>query len=332
MKFNKIFSSGMVFAKEQPIRIYGSGAGNAEVTFASVTKKAAVQNGKWYAEFPAMEYGEPYELVLNADGVKTVLNDIYVGDVYLFAGQSNMQFKIKEGTDAPELCETNEMLRLFSPYRMEEGDFYTPEHGWVKAEKSMAREWSAIAHFAGLRLQKKTGAAVGIIVSYQGASVIESWMPKGLTEQNGIFVPLGEKSASHRIPEYSAWNADGALYEYMLKQVMPFSLSGVVWYQGESDASFAEAKVYCRELKILIDAWRQDFCRPDLPFVIVQIADFDGQNDEAWRLVQKAQYDVQFAAQNVTTVISADVSASDNIHPPKKYELSQRIAAALLNF
>ena len=45
--------------------------------------------------------------------------------------------------------------------------------------------------------------------------------------------------------------------------------------------------------------------------------------------MQQAQYDIQFTVPHVTTVISADVSARDRIHPPKKYALSQRIARAL---
>ena len=50
---------------------------------------------------------------------------------------------------------------------------------------------------------------------------------------------------------------------------------------------------------------------------------------EGRQLVQQAQYDIQFTVPHVTTVISADVSARDRIHPPKKYALSQRIARAL---
>lgn len=331
MKLNEIFRSSMVFACNKPIRIYGTGKGQAELIFAGIQKTVVAEDGEWLAEFAPMECGGPYELrFVSADETMT-FTDIYVGEVYLFAGQSNMQFKIKDGLDDRSLCETEDMLRLYSPERIEKTDYFTPKDGWVKAQKSMAPEWSALAHFAGVKLAKEKKIAIGIIVAYQGASVIESWVPKDAFEKNGIFVPPEEKGKSHFDPRYSAWNQNGKLYEHMIRQIIPFSLSGVVWYQGESDTTVGESKAYLRELAILIDIWRRDFNDPKLPFTIIQIADFDHPNPEAWKTVQKAQYDIQFTVSYVTTVISADVCTSDNIHPPKKYDLAQKLAESLLS-
>ncbi len=331
MQLNDIFSSGMVFAAGRPVRIYGTGEGSATITFAGVTRKVTAQSGQWYTEFPAMEYGGPYELVLTTDNQQIVFDDIYVGDVYLFAGQSNMEFTIKGGKDDLALCESNDMLRLFSPHCVDMNNFLNPSLGWVKAEIDTAPEWPSIAHFAGIQLAKEKGIAIGIIACSQGASVIESWVPKDIFRQNGIIVPLEEKTEDHRLEPYSTWNENGLLYAYMLRQVIPFALTGVVWYQGESDTSVAEAKVYGQELAILVDSWRKDFQNPELPFVVIQIADFDKEaGNPGWRMVQQAQYDIQFNVPNVKTVISADVCCSDDIHPPQKYALSQRLAKVLL--
>ena len=332
MKFHNIFSSGMVFAKGQPIRIYGTGEGSAEITFAGATQQVTAENGVWYTEFPPMEYGGPYALVLKTEEKQIVLEDIYVGDVYLFAGQSNMEFTIKGGKDDRSLCETNDMLRLFMPHCIDRNNFFSPDSGWVKAEINTAPEWPSIAHFAGLKLAKEKGIAIGIIVCSQGASVIESWLPKGVLEEKKIKIPLEEKTVDHRLEDFSAWNQEGKLYDFMLGQVIPFALTGVVWYQGESDTSPAEGSVYGQELAILIDTWRQAFCNPELPFTVIQIADFDKEaTNPGWRMVQQAQYDIQFSVPNVATVISKDVSACDDIHPPQKYALSERLANTLLN-
>ena len=67
-----------------------------------------------------------------------------------------------------------------------------------------------------------------------------------------------------------------------------------------------------------------------LPFVIIQLPDYIKANQEAWKMVQQAQNDVQFKLQNVKTVISADVCENIDIHPSKKYELAQRLATALI--
>jgi sialate O-acetylesterase len=129
--------------------------------------------------------------------------------------------------------------------------------------------------------------------------------------------------------EFKAWNGDGMLYDYALSQVIPFSLSAVVWYQGESDTSEKEAIYYLDELSILINVWRNDFKDEKLPFVIIQISDFITRNDTAWRGIQKAQYDIQFSLPFVKCVISSDVCENDNIHPPTKDKLSARVALAL---
>ena len=330
MKLKEIFRSHMVFACCKPIRIFGMGKGRAEITFANCCKTVVSEQEQWLVEFPPMECGGPYDLTFVSDGETVEFTDIYVGEVYLFAGQSNMQFKVKDGEDDPDLCETVDMLRLYSPERIEKTDYFTPKDGWVKAEKSTGPEWSALAHFSGVKLAKEKKVAIGIIVAYQGASVIESWVPRDIFEQNGILVPPEEKGKSHFDPRYS-WNQNGRLYDNMIGQIIPYSLTGVVWYQGESDTTLGESKVYGQELAILIDTWRKDFQTPELPFTVIQIADYDLPNPEPWINVQKAQYDIQFSLPNVTTVISGDVCARDNIHPPKKYALAQKLADSLIN-
>ena len=114
MKLNQIFTSHMVFASGLPIRIYGTGAGEAEIVFAGKTKRVISHEDEWLAEFPPMAYGGPYELVFTSAGETVVLEDIYVGEVYVFAGQSNMQIKMESASTEEALYEGHEKLRLFS--------------------------------------------------------------------------------------------------------------------------------------------------------------------------------------------------------------------------
>ena len=329
MKLASIFSSHMVFAHSEPIRVFGTGTGNAQITFAGVTQTVNSDGENWMVEFSPMGCGGPYTLTFCADGGVVTLDDIFVGKVFFFSGQSNMAFLTKSAEDGLSYCESNDKLRLFSPDRSFGDDYFKAADGWVLAEKSTVSEWSALAFFAGNLLAKEKDVAVGIVVSYQGGSVIESWVPEGLFEKNGIDIPMKTKGAGHYEGEFATFNGDGVLYNDMLSQVIPFALSAVVWYQGESDTFGEEAKIYGKELSLLIDKWREDFISFELPFVIVQIADYDVRKDEFWKTVQQAQYDIQFTKQKVTTVISADVCQSDDIHPTKKYALAQRIAKAL---
>ena len=329
MKLNAIFASNMVFAANKPIRIYGEGMGVAEISFANQTTTVSSNGGFWMVELPAMGYGGPYELTFKSETSTVVLSDIYVGEVYLFAGQSNMQFKLSSSLTPEEKYESNDMMRLFSTDRIEKADRFTPNDGWVKCKKEEAGYWSAIGYLVSRELCKEKGIAVGAIVCYQGASVIESWVPAGTYEKMGIELKPEEKHHDHYIKEFSEWNGDGVLYSFGFSQIAPFSLSAVVWYQGESDTTVQEASVYKTELKEMINIWRTDLKNDSLPFVVVQIADFNPRDDEGWHGIQKAQAEIENELEFVKTVISKDVSEKDDIHPPTKDILSLRIAKAL---
>ena len=73
-------------------------------------------------------------------------------------------------------------------------------------------------------------------------------------------------------------NAEGYLYERMTSKILPYSLHTVLWYQGESNVSESgeEAEIYLSLLEGLIDSWRGEFKDGELPFIVIQLADFDG--------------------------------------------------------
>ena len=314
----------------KPIRIYGEGHGQAQICFASYETTIVSSDETWFIEFPAMEYGGPYQLEVIFENEHITFDDIYVGEVYLFAGQSNMQFKLHESSTALDLYETNDKLRLFSTDRLEEGEYFKSSDGWVKSDKEQVGNWSAIAYLVGNEISKTKDIAVGVITCYQGASVIESWVPKNTFENLGIHIPDDKKHYDHLAKEYSAWNEEGKLHSFALSQVIPFSLSSVIWYQGESDTFLDESLVYTDELCELIRVWRNDFLDEELPFVVIQIADYmERATDEAWKNVQKAQLEVQTMLPHVTTVISADVCETDDIHPKTKEKVAKRVAEIL---
>lgn len=332
MKLNPIFRDHMVFAANLPIRVYGEGNGKVEISFAGQTATIVSEEDTWFVELKPMTYGGPYALTVSFETETVILEDIYVGEVYLFAGQSNMEWKLHQTVTPEELRESNDKLRLFCAPRMEEGkERFTPENGWVQAQKESIGDWSAIGYLAGNEISKSKNIAVGVICVYQGASVIESWVPEGTFAANGICFALDKETDTHMYSEDNLqWNKDGELYHFALHWAIPFSLTGVVWYQGESDSTEVESKVYGQELAILIDLWRKDFRREDLPFCIIQIADFDDRNDDAWRCLQQAQWNIQEKIPYVKTVISKDVCETEFIHPPTKHILASRVAKTFL--
>jgi len=335
MKFNKIFSSNTVFANGKPIRVYGEGDGEATIEFAGKSNIVTAIDGKWYTEFAPMPCGGPYSLKLTTGNDDITFDNVWVGEVYLCAGQSNIELRLTETNTPLEMYKSNDMLRCFEVDKITKNRLFTPDDGWVCADKETVYNWTAIGYLAGMEISEKKNVAVGIINCNQGASVIESWVPAGAFEKIGINIPREKKAIGHTYPDYQRWNTDGALYEHQFRQVFPFSVNGVIWYQGEADSFGEEASVYCIELQELIRIWRENFDDSCLPFYVIQIADYRPENDpsrdfEGWARVQEAQERIQALTNNVVTVISRDVCETDNIHPPTKNLLAKRVAETII--
>ena len=332
MKLNPLFTSHMVLPMNKEFLVFGEGKGKATVLFNGIEKTATSEGDKWEISMPSMDCGGPYKMTVILNEEKTVLEDIYIGKVYLFAGQSNMQFKIEESSTKLEECNPTDKLRLFSTDRVEEGEYFFSNDGWIAADSSNIDKWPAIPYLVAEYLSDKTDIAVGAIACYQGASIIESWVPKGAFEAIGINIPVDERHADHVNEWFGKWNVDGFLYEHAFKQVVPFAVNGVVWYQGESDSSVSEANVYAEELCELIKIWRKDLRDENLPFAVIQIADYDERNDEGWRLVQDGQLKAEKMLSNVKTVVCRDICESNHIHPVTKTGVSKRVVNALCEF
>lgn len=321
---NPIFANGVILQANKPVRIFGQGKGAVTVKFLGETK-SVLAKGEWLLEFDPQNYGGPHTMEVTLEGEKTVLSDIYFGDVYLLGGQSNMQFKMWERREPTDVYEGNENVRLYTVDRMEENteERFGMADGWVTLTKENAKDFSAIGYYVSQELGKDR--KIGLIACYQGASVIQSWLRKDVAQRPELQVE--NKFADHEW--FPIWNDDGILYDYMLTKIIPYSMASVLWYQGESNASVDEARIYLRFLDALTSSWREAFMDENLEFIVIQLADYDERNTEGWHLVQAAQLKAQNELMNVKTVVCRDVCETDDIHPRSKKELSLRIVKAL---
>ncbi len=321
---NEIFSNGAVFPHSKPIKVYGKGEGEITVAFNGQKLKTTAQNGQWQVTFPKMQCGGPYALKAKCGTETETRDDIYVGEVILLCGQSNLQFKLHESTEANEPHPANNLMRLYTIDRHEEGEFFKTADGWVKCDAQTAGNWSAIGYHIAEEINRQKNIAVGIIACYQGASVIQSWLPKDIADREEFFILEDKKHGDHK--DFSKWNDAGFLYEHSLSRIFPYSINRMVYYQGESNTSPAEGAIFDKMLVAFIECAREKVNDPDLPVTVVQIANLDSKlNDEGWLAVQKAQLNVSNLTHNAKTVISADISETNDIHPPTKKPLALRI-------
>ena len=200
---NELFTNHAVFPHSKPIKVYGRGEGEVSVNFNGQTLKTVSKNGQWQVEFPKMECGGPYTLTAECLGKTETRDDIYIGEVILICGQSNLQFKLHESTEANEPHPDNDKLRLFVPDRLEEGEFFKTADGWVKCKAETVHNWSALGYQIANEINRKSGIAVGIIACYQGASVIQSWMPEAVAKSKELFI-CAKKSSTPLDKIYSS--------------------------------------------------------------------------------------------------------------------------------
>ena len=320
---DSIFCDNMIMQANKPVRFFGKGEGHVCISFMDELIMT-VANGDWLIEFDPVPYGGPYNVEINLDWDIVEIKNIYFGDVYLLGGQSNMQFKLWESNEPKENYKGNENVRLFTVDRMEDGEFFKTSDGWVELTNETAPNFSAIGYYVGHELARDD-RKIGLIACYQGASVIQSWMSKDVA-----LVP--EFKIENRFADhvwFPIWNDDGVLYENMLSKILPYSISHVLWYQGESNASVNEADMYLEFLRALIMNWRRDFKDENLGFIIIQLADHLDRAGYAWSKIQEQQLLAEKVIPYVKTVVCKDVCDNIDIHPKEKDILSKRIAEAL---
>lgn len=323
MRLAPIFSHHTVLQANKPIRIYGSGSGSATVRFDGEEKSTCAEDDLWCVTLSPHSYGGPYELSVTLNGETSVYTDLYVGEVLLLAGQSNMGFKLHKTTFPAERYEENPMLRYFAAERFGTEDRTSPADGWIPCTKESAPFFSALGYHLGMLLSREKGIAVGLVACYLGSSRIESWIPEEIARREEFYLPPEEKFDSPYVR--GEHNQPGKLYSIRQQSVVPYSVGRVIWYQGESNTGSGEGRIYTRLLSELIGRWREDFLDASLPFTVIQIADWDARQDDGWRGIQRAQERIAELVDEVTVIRSADLCETNDIHPPTKIHLAERI-------
>lgn len=329
LRLAPLFADGMVFAEGKPVRLFGTGLGAVSATFRGRTAKAVSRGGMWLIELPAGTAGGPFELNVRLNAKTRVLKDVHVGEVYLMAGQSNMQFALSRSCVKPLDYLNEDLLRCFTVSRVEPGPDFTSGDGWRICASNEVARWSTLAYLFGLERVRKTGKPVGLVVCAQGASVLQSWLPADACADPNGQIAKADRHGDFTHPIYSTWNGPGFLYEKMFVHLVPFAFSRVVWYQGESDTGPGGRRYYAPLFKSLVERWRADLDDAKLPFSLVQIADLAARDDERWHGVQVAQELAAESIRHVTLVKSADISTKADIHPPDKAALARRLSDAL---
>lgn len=126
-------------------------------------------------------------------------------------------------------------------------------------------------------------------------------------------------------------NVPTALFNGMINPIIPYAISGVIWYQGESNAG--RSVQYREAFPLLIKDWREHWGQGEFPFYFVQLANFlkkkDVPTESGWAELREAQ-DRTLSLPNTGQAVTIDIGESDDIHPRNKKDVGERLAAIAL--
>lgn len=309
-----IYSNGMVLQRNKEIVIEGEERVKPEVTvtLGTVSVTAPVTGGKFKAVLPAMEAATGLELKVEGTGILNI-QDVCIGDVYMLTGQSNMELPVSrtydlnkeeiEEKDYPFIRQYRLMPDLEIPDAGEDSICMLPEVDWTKACGSGKDEISAIGFYAAKRIYEQTNIPIGLILSAQGGSNIESWMCEEDLYATGI--------------------AEDAIAPFRGKGV----LKAYVAEGGEKTVAWRENTV---NKEFSLDASMSDAVSVDLPGIVLTgfsgsvwfIKEFELTDEVSGNCLLRLG---DLIDADVTYVNGVEVGRTEYQYPPRKYDFDSSI-------
>lgn len=345
IKLPAFFCSNMVLQQQSKVNIWGSADANKMVTIvpgwnkkAKTTVKADA-NGKWKVAVETPAAGGPYTLSIS-DGKELVLDNVLIGEVWLCAGQSNMEMPMKgfkcqpvENANRDVTLSTNPNMRLFTVKR---SSSCTPKDDvtgtWAEANPETVREFSATAFYFGRMLQMvNKNVPVGLILTAWGGSACEAWMDEQMLKD----FPSAEIP---RTPEdiKSKNRTPTVLYNGMLHPLIGYGIRGAIWYQGEDN--WNRASTYSDMMTSMVNGWREQWGIGDFPFYYCQIAPYDysiitekGKPVYNSAYLREQQTIAMSKIKNSGMACLLDAGLEKGIHPSKKNLAGERLAYLALS-
>ncbi|OOG74910.1 sialate O-acetylesterase [Algoriphagus sp. A40] len=210
VSFPKLISDGMVLQRDMPLKIWGKGIPNEKIRVSlagAVGSSQVLPDSTWVVQLPPLPAGGPYDLVVNIQTIK----DVYLGDVWLAGGQSNMEWPLKAGVIGAEAEFANPdfpTIRFFKVPNDYSAEEKTNVSGgqWKVANAENLPDFSAVAWFFAKQNHLEKGVPVGVIESNWGGTPAEGWTEaKVLAEIEGRSYT---QEAKEVIENAEKWKAD----------------------------------------------------------------------------------------------------------------------------
>ncbi|MFT7234107.1 MAG: sialate O-acetylesterase [Cyclobacteriaceae bacterium] len=344
IKLPAIVSSNMVLQRNATVQLWGWADAKEQISVEASwldepLKITTDKNGNWQIGVQTTNSKEAQTIKITSKESNITLSNILFGEVWLCSGQSNMQQPIKGYDGQPTfgsmeaiMKSKNPNLRLFTVDRFGSKtpllniEKYT---SWQEATPENVADFSAVAYFFGQQLQEILDVPVGLIHTSWGGSSVQAWMSQESIslQQEVNLEDVDISNKTNHIPT--------ALFNAMINPLIPYTIKGMLWYQGESNRK--EPEKYQELFPAMVKDWRSRWGIGDFPFYFTQIAPYSYGNNDAFQTVDNTAFirEAQLACveliSNSGIAITMDIGDPISIHPPKKKEVADRLLYNALN-
>lgn len=344
-----IIGDNMVLQQQTDARLWGwAKAGQTvRVTTSWNDETLSVQagkDGKWLVKVktPKASY-EPLSIIFD-DGEPLIINNVLSGEVWVCAGQSNMEMPVKGFGMCPvedynhhvlDAAHSKGVRSVKIPSIMRAVPQDDAQCEWRQCSPKTVGEFSATGYFFARLLSRTLDIPVGIIEANKGGSRVESWLTKENLEKYTTdptdSVEICKRWAQYDYHRSLLWG-NGTF-----NPILNYTVKGILYYQGCSNVG-DPGDQYSERMKILVDQWRSQFGLGEIPFYFVQIAPWaydDGDvNGISGALLREQQFKASKIIPNSSLVCINDLVypyESTQIHPTQKQPVGERLAFTALN-
>lgn len=244
---------------------------------------------------------------------------------------------------------------------------------WRVCSPETVGDFSAMAYFFARDLLAEIRQPVGILTSSVGGTPIEAWTSRSAQDAVPELKPLladwakrldgfvPDRKQKEFLDAKAAWlkaraealkakqpapkaplpfknlqvMKPGGLFAGMIAPLMPYTIRGVIWYQGERNAAGPFSPLYGLQLKTLIADWRARW-KDEFHFAYVQLPAVKGvqklpAEPKAWGVAVRDGMRRTLSVPRTSMAITMDLRGEENGHPPNKTEYAERLSTVVLH-
>ena len=405
LRVSPMFSDHMVLPREKDFLIRGTADAREKVMVTvdgDVLEAVANNRGQWCVLVPHRPAKVGAELRIETAKSSLVYRDVAFGDIWLCSGQSNMEFEVRQSSDAAPRPDAG--LRLYDMKCNWRTDnvawpasaldsvnhlqYFAPTR-WTPASDAAIARFSAVGYAFGQMLRDSLQVPIGLICNAVGGSTAESWIDRETLEtrypailrdwlHNDLIMEWArgraEKNLSNRPASVEGYGLVPARHPYepcynFEAGILPldhYPITGVIWYQGESNAERVE--VHEELFPLLVDSWRNYFSQDgrsgsamtptvilgsaptvipgstptaipgltptvipgltgNLPFYYVQLSSL---NRPSWPIFRDSQRRLLASRPGLGMAVTSDLGDPTDVHYRQKRPVGERLALQAL--